>query len=250
MNAFVVAPGGVNSEYQIQKNIEKVTFRITAGEKVNGTSSAAQFLADAANIVVNLKRHSLELGEKTVWPRVTLLELLNSTLGIEGYAEVSGTDAATAYTAAVSIEVSMLGNINVAGGDYLALTVENKLSAGSVACDLIPGFFVTKDHFKMTKVALQAGESKRISVERAEFVVIPTGISEARIIGDDTCTLVPNTLEAYIREKSSFIVNFDGGKFGKPTAAVLPGNNIDWIDFVGGDNAQNILIFRQTDYNG
>lgn len=249
MNLFSVAFGNTQSEFQIQKNIEKLRFRITAGAKLTTVPSALQLLTDAALIVVTLKRHSASMGEKTVWPRCTLLELLNSTLGMEGFAKVTGTDAATVYTADFSIEASALGNIDVAGGDYLALTVENGAAAGTVYVDGQPGFVKTNDHNKMTKIALQATDSKRVLVDRADFVVIPLDVAECRIVGDDTVTLNATTLSGYLTERSAFIVNTDGGSFALPTAAVLPANNIDYIDFTNGATARNILIWRQTSYN-
>lgn len=247
MNFATVAAGGTLSEGQIQKNIEKIRFRIVAGAKAAATAASAQLMTEAASVVVTLKRISQELGEKTIWPRVKLSELINATLGIEGYASTTGTDAATAFDADVSIEVSMLGNIAVQGGDYLALTVENG-SAVDFLVDTVSSAVSGKDHLKLTKISLQPDEVRRVQIDRAEFVTIPTTVSEARLVGDDTVTLNSNSLEGYLNEKSSFIANFSGGTFRKPSAATMPANNIDYIDFVNGNTAANILIFRQTEY--
>src|SRR5437773_11348309 len=96
MQLFSVAPSTTLSEGQIQRNFQKLSFKFS-GNKLTLTTAGAQLKTDAAATYITLKRVSQVLGEKTIWPRMTLNELLSMTCGIEGYAKTTGTDAATTY---------------------------------------------------------------------------------------------------------------------------------------------------------
>jgi len=247
MQLFSVAASTTLSEGQIQRNIQKLAFTFS-GSKVTLTSAADQLKTDAAATYVSLKRVSQVLGEKTVWPRMTLNELLSATLGIEGYAKVTGTDAALTYTGDFSVEVNWLGNIDLAGGDYLALTVENATAGLTITVGGLASSVKNSDHLKVTKTSLAANESKRIPIDRADFVVLHTSIAEVRFVGEDTATQTNASLDKWRMEKSVPILNFSAGANAVPDHAVIPANHIDYIDVTNGATASNVIVIRQTSY--
>src|SRR5215831_17795176 len=106
MQLFTVNPSTTLSEGQIQRNFHKLTFKFS-GAKAGGVTAGAQLKTDAAATFVTLKRVSQNLGEKTVWPRMTLNELLSLTCGVEGYAKTTGTDAAVAYVGEFCVEINV-----------------------------------------------------------------------------------------------------------------------------------------------
>lgn len=247
MQLFTVAAATTLSEGQIQRNIQKIAFNFS-GSKVAATPGGDQLKTDAALVFVSLKRVSQQLGEKTIWPRMTLDELLSATLGIEGYAKTTGTDAAVAYTADFAVEISKDGNVDLAGGDYLALTVENVVAGLTITVGGLATSVKNSQHLKITKTSLAANESKRVNVGRADYVVIHNTVAEARLVGDDTCTQTNASLDKWRFEKSVPILNFSGGSNVLPNAAVIPAQHIDYIDLTNGATANNILIVRQTAY--
>jgi hypothetical protein len=247
MQLFSVAASTTLSEGQIQRNFHKLSFKFS-GSKSGGTSAGSQLKTDAAATFVTLKRVSQALGEKTVWPRMTLNELLSMTCGIEGYAKSTGTDGATSYTGEFAIEINWLGNINLSGGDYLALTVENVTSGLTITVGGLGTSVKNSDHLKVTKTSLAANEAKRIPINRADFVVIHKDVAEGRLVGDDTVTETNNGFDQWRMEKSVLIFNTSGGTTEQPDHAVIPANHIDYIDFTNGATASNVLVVRQTSY--
>lgn len=247
MQLFSVSANTTLSEGQIQRNIQKLAFNFS-GSKAGGTAASAQLKTDGAATYVSLKRVSQKLGEKTVWPRMTLDELLSSTLGIEGYATTTGTDAATTYTADFAVEVNLHANIDLAGGDYLALTVENATTGLTITVGGLATSQKDKNHLKFTKTSLAANESKRIPIDRADYMVIHNAVSEVRFVGNDTATQTNASLDKWRFEKSVAIFNTSGGSMSLPTHTVLPANTVDYIDVTNGATASNIIIIRSTNY--
>jgi hypothetical protein len=247
MQLFSVSANTTLSEGQIQRNIQKLAFNFS-GSKAGGTAASAQLKTDAAATYVSLKRVSQKLGEKTVWPRMTLDELLSSTLGIEGYATTTGTDAATTYTGDFAVEANLHANIDLMGGDYLALTVENATTGLTITVGGLATSVKDKNHLKITKTSLAANESKRIPIDRADFVVIHNAVSEVRLVGDDTATQTNASLDKWRFEKSVAIFNTSGGSISLPTHCVLPAQHVDYIDVTNGATASNVLIIRNTNY--
>lgn len=247
MQLFTVAASTTLSEGQIQRNFQKLSFKFS-GSKAAATSAGSQLKTDAAATYITLKRVSQLLGEKTVFPRMTLNELLSLTCGVEGYVKTTGTDAATTYTGEFAVEINWLGNINLGGGDYLALTVENVTAGLTITVGGLGTSVKNNDHFKVTKTSLAANESKRIPIDRADFVVIHTSVAEGRIVGDDTFTETAVGFDQWRLEKSVMLLNMSGGTNEQPDHCVLPANHIDYIDFTNGATASNVLVVRQTSY--
>lgn len=238
---------GTLSEGQIQRNFHKLAFKLS-GAKATNVTAGAQFLADAGSTYVTLKRISSLLGEKTVWARMTLKELFNASMGIQGYGKATGTDAATAYTAEFAMEINLHENIDISGGDYLALTVENTVSGLTVYVSGLAAASKGHNHLKIERVAFQANEQKKVDVGGADYVVIPASFVEAKGVGLDIASLTADSLDKYLYENSTFLVNTTTGLQTQPDAAVLAADFINYLEVTAGASAGAILIIRQTEY--
>lgn len=241
-----VAAGQTVNEIQIQRNAHKIGFHLLEMAKGAGDNAWDAVNQSMQNTFVTLKRISSTLGEKSIWPRMSLRQLKDISIAIEGYAFAKGNDAGVVAQGYVSVEVSLQGNLALVGGDYLSLTVENSANC-ALKVYALPTSVVSHNHMKITKTTLQAGDYKRIDVGRADFVYIPSNIQEVRLIGEDTATVTANDLKFFAMEYSAPLLGSSGGVLNE--AAVLPAKAIDFLDVVA-NGPCDVFVIRQKDYEG
>ena len=238
--------------HQIQRSLHKIGFKLSGG-KAAATKSNTQFLADLALVYVSLKRVSTVIGEKIVWPRMTLKELFGAAMSIQGYAYTTGTTAAVAYTGGFYMELNIARALLITGGDYLELNVENAVAGLSIDVIGLSHKEADNDHLRIERYALAANEFKTIPAfdgkSEALKVLLPTDLSEARVNCPNPHTLQATSFEAAIQEYSTFMVNAEDGGILKPTLAPIDADGIQSIDCTNGAAATSVLVLREQVYN-
>lgn len=245
MQLFSVPSNTTVSNQQVQRNIEKLGF-FYQGVKAGGSFANQAFAAQAKNVFFTIKRNVAGEGEKTQMIRVSLWQLVCATLGIQGYVSIEGEDAGTTFYARGSFELSKAGNIDLRGGD-LTITVENQ-STGGVTLIQVSDDWSQPDHLKYQRYSLTANEFKKIPVNHAFKVVIPTAIQEVTLIGLDQVSMDTNGIQHTVREYSSFIINESTGAVLLPDAACLDATFLKELEVSNGNTACEVLVLYQTDY--